>query len=154
MLELIKNLFGKKREEEYTPEPPGRVFNRMSTVDSFGIQDPDADTEMVTRSKQDTIEKIKALDLKPMFLRYSFDRSSPGKILSAHVTFQKEEFVESRNLVYITEISFNLKAVDFEAFESMSGINLEKDFRDLTEINNTTYQGAERRKEDRDYPSV
>jgi hypothetical protein len=154
MLELFKSLFGMKREEEYTPEPPGRVFNRILTGDSFGTLAPDADTSMVAKSKQDKIEKIKELDLKPMFLRYSFDRSSPEKIISAHVVFQKEEHVESRNMVYITEISFDVKQEDFEEFESMAGVNLEKDFRNLTEINNATYQGEERRKEERDYPSV
>jgi hypothetical protein len=153
MLELFKSLFGMKREEEYTPEPPARVFNRILTGDSFGTQVPDADAGTVAKSKQDKIEKIKELDLKPMFLRYTL-LSSTNEIISAHVVFQKEELVESRNMVYITESSFNVKQEDFEEFESMAGVNLEKDFRDLTEINNATYQGEERRKEKRDYPSV
>jgi hypothetical protein len=109
---------------------------------------------MAAKSKQDKIDKIKELDLKPMFVRYSFDRISPENIISAYVVFQKEEHVASRNMIYITEISFNVKQADFKAFESMSGVSLEQDFRDLTDINDTTYEGKERRKEKREYSSV
>jgi hypothetical protein len=39
-----------------------------------------------------------------------------------------------------------VKQCDFEEFEQMSGVSLEKDFRDLTDY---VYNGEERRKEKR-----
>jgi len=151
MLKILKSLLGIKEEKIYTPDPPGRVFNRILTSDLFGTQDPNADDKMVAQSKQNKIDQINELELKPMFLRYTLSHSFPDEIISAYVVFQKEEPNESINMIYITEISFNVKLEDFEEFESMAGVDLKKDFRDLTSINNSTYQGEERRKEQRDY---
>ena len=53
-------------------------------------------------------------------------------------------------MVHITEISFTVDSSEFDEFQKMSGVSLNKDFRDLTpKSDNPVYQGEERRKEGR-----
>ena len=154
MIETIKKLFGKKKEEEHTPNPPGRTFKRILTGRYFGCEDINADEETVAKAKQEKIDQIKELDLKPMFLRYSYKSTGKKEILeekekpvSVDVAFQKEVFAENWNMVHVTEISFTVYYDEFDEFEKMSGVSLKDDFRDLT---STTFNGKDRRKKNRD----
>jgi hypothetical protein len=153
MIEILKNLFRKKKEEEYVQNPPGRTFKRILTGRYFGCEDPNADENKVAEAKQEKIDQIHELELVPMFIRYSYDgRKKKGTDseethpTSVHVTFQKEVFAKNWNMVHVTEISFIVNYSDFEEFEKMSGFYLNDDFRDLT---STTFHGEDRRKETR-----
>jgi hypothetical protein len=152
MIDMLKNLFGKK-QEEYVPDPPGRTFNRVLTGRYFGCEDKNADEKTIANAKQDKIDQIKELELKPKFVRYTYEKRHNKETniedkspISAHVAFQKEVFAENWNMIHVTEISFTLYSEEFDEFERMAGVSLSKDFRDLT---NTKFTGKERRKEKR-----
>ena len=146
MIEMLKNLFSKKKEEEIIPDPPGRTFKRILTGRHFGCEDVNADESSNAKAKQDKIDQIKELELLPMFLRYTYkdERKHP---VSVHVAFQKEVFAEKWNMIHITEISFTVFDADFDEFETMSGVSLTDDFRNLS---STTFNGKDRRKEQRE----
>ncbi len=164
MIEIFKGLFGKKREKEYVPDPPGRTFKRIETGKCFGCQDVNADESRITQAKQRKIDQIAELELIPMFTRYSYEdtgKNNSGtqaeedhpdqKVSSVHVVFQKEVFAEKWNMTHITEISFTVDRSDFEEFEKMSGVSLTNDFRDLSsEENSAEFKGKERRIEERE----
>ncbi|WP_415408237.1 hypothetical protein ACLHDG_06705 [Sulfurovum sp. CS9] len=164
MIKIFKSLFGKNKEEEYVPDPPGRTFKRIETGSCFGCEDVNADESSITKAKQRKIDQITELELIPMFTRYSYEDTSKNKsitqaeeshpdpeVSSVHVVFQKEVFAEKWNMTHITEISFTIYRSDFEEFEKMSGVSLNDDFRDLSfEENSAAYKGKERRKEKRE----
>lgn len=153
MIEMLKNLFSKK-QEEHVPDPPGRTFNRVLTGRFFGCEDKNADEESIAQAKQDKIDQIQELELKPMFVRFTYKDTSDDNVadearipISAHVAFQKEVFAEKWNMIHVTEISFTVDSTEFEEFEKMARVSLKNDFRDLT---NTKFAGKDRRKERRD----
>ncbi|MDM5271573.1 hypothetical protein PGH07_05250 [Sulfurovum sp. zt1-1] len=150
MIGLIKKLFGKIEEKEFIPDPPGRTFKRVPTSKYFEGEYPPEELENIAKAKQNKIDQIKALELAPKFLRYTFKHNNNEEITAAYVVFQKEIFDEKWNMVHVTEVSFCVQSTDFEEFENMSGISLQNDFRDLSQINNKTYNGEERRREERE----
>ncbi len=164
MLEIFKNLFGKKKEKEYVPDPPGRSFNRILTGRYFGCEDVNADESHIAEAKQRKIDQITELGLLPMFTRYSYEdtgknkRETQGredhpntKVSSVHVVFQKEVPAEKQNMVHITEISFTVNRSDFDEFEQMSGVSLSDNFKDLSsDENSVAFNGEERRKKKRE----
>jgi hypothetical protein len=137
MIKKIKSLFGTQKEEVVS-DPPGRTFKKVLTGDYFDGGKKDADA--IARSKQDKIDQIETLELLPKFLRFTYEKEEP---VSVHVAFQKEVFARKWNMIHVTEISFTVKASDFEEFEKMAGVSLKNDFKDLTEVH---YEGKERRK--------
>ena len=154
MIEMLKNLFTKKQETEYVPDPPGRTFNRVLTGRCFGCEDANADETTIVAAKQEKVDQINELELVPMFVRYTYEDTNENDIqeeekhpISAHVSFQKEVFAEKWNMIHITEISFTVYYDEFDEFEKMSGVSLTEDFRDLSA---TTFNGKDRRKENRD----
>lgn len=154
MIEILKKLFGKKKEQTDVPNPPGRTFNRVLTGRYFGCEDVNADEDTMAKAKQEKIDQIKELELVPMFLRYSYENQKKQDMeseethpTSAHVAFQKEVFAEKWNMVHVTEISFTVYYSDFDEFEKMSGVSLSDDFKDLT---STTFNGKDRRQEKRE----
>lgn len=153
MIKTFKNLFGKKKEKEYIPNPPGRTFNRILTGRYFGCENENADEHSVEKAKQEKIGQIKELGLVPMFIKYVYNdakkrdsKAEKNDPVSAHVAFQKEVFAEKWNMVHVTEISFTIYHSDFDEFEKMSGISLDKDFRNLSSL---AFSGKDRRKEKR-----
>jgi hypothetical protein len=152
MIEMLKNLFGKK-QEEYVPDPPGRTFNRVLTGRYFGCEDVNADETAIAQAKREKIEQIKELELIPMFVRFTYknintdENEEDTHPISAHVAFQKEVFAEKWNMVHVTEISFTVYYADFEEFEKMAGVSLTKNFRNLT---STKFAGKDRRTEKRE----
>lgn len=152
MIDMLKNLFGKK-QEEYVPDPPGRTFNRVLTGQYFGCEDKNADAQTIANAKKDKIDQIEELELIPMYVRYTYENTTSDatqeerRPISAHVAFQKEVFAEKWNMIHITEISFTVYSADFDEFEKMAGVSLSEDFRDLT---NTKFAGKDRRKEKRE----
>ncbi|MGC9351183.1 MAG: hypothetical protein ACP5D3_04280 [Sulfurovum sp.] len=150
MIELIKKLFGKKEEKELIPDPPGRTFKRVPTSKYFEGEYAPEETEKIAKAKQNKIDQIKTLELHPKFLRFKFENRESLEAAAAYVVFQKELLDEKWNMVHVTEVSFCVKASDFQEFEKMAGVSLKNDFRDLTDINNETYKGEERRKEKRE----
>lgn len=164
MIKIFKSLFGKKKEKEYVPDPPGRTFKRIETGKCFGCEDVNADESRIAQSKQRKIEQIAELELIPMFTKYSYEDISKNKsdtqaeehhpdpiVSSVYVVFQKEVFAEKWNMTHVTEISFTVNRSDFNEFEKMSGVSLSDDFRDLSsEGNNAAFKGKERRKNKRE----
>jgi len=165
MIEILKNLFGRKKKKEYVPDPPGRTFKRIETGKYFGCEDVNADKSSVAKAKQRKIDKITELGLIPMFIRYSYEDINKSKrgtqagenhadpeISSVHVVFQKEVTAEKWNMIHVTEISFTVNRSGFNEFEKMSGVSLSDDFRDLTSYGKSApYNGKERRKKKRDH---
>lgn len=154
MIGLFKNVFAKKKEKEYVPDPPGRTFKRILTGRCFGCENINANEDNISKAKQGKIDQIQELKLLPIFLKYTYKKSKEEgddkKISSAHVAFQKEVLDQKWNMLHITEISFTVESSEFDEFEKMSGVSLNKDFRDLTPNNDAeVYQGEERRKERR-----
>ena len=154
MIEMLKKLFGKKKEQSDIPNPPGRTFNRVLTGRYFGCENVNADEETIAIAKQEKIDQIKELELLPMFLRYSYEskrkkemESEEDHPTSVHVAFQKEVFAENWNMIHVTEISFTVLYADFDEFEKMAGVSLNDDFKNLTA---TTFNGKDRRKNKRD----
>ncbi len=164
MLEILKRLFGKKKEKVYVPDPPGRTFNKIITSSYFGCEDINADDSRIAKAKQGKIDQISELELIPMFTRYSHRNTGTNRrvhqteendhhteVSSVHVVFQKEVTAEKWNMTHVTEISFTVNRSNFDEFEKMSGVSLSDDFRDLTSYEKTThYNGKERRKNKRD----
>ena len=152
MIKLLKKLLKGKEEHSPAPDPPGRTFKRVLTGRYFGCENKEASAEEIKKAKEGKIAKIGELELKPMFLRYSYKTNGDPSsgISSAHVVFQKEEFAKKWNMVHITEISFIVESPEFQEFEAMAGVSLEKDFRDLTTVTEHTYTGKERRKRKRE----
>lgn len=155
MIKLIKKLFTNTKKNEYTPDPPGRTFKRMLTGRYFGCEDVTADAAKITQAKQYKIEQIREHELTPMYVRYTYkttkDQEHDKKMISAYVAFQKEVLAEKWNMVHVTEISFTVNHDDFGEFEQMSGVTINKDFRDLTPNSDTpSYENEERRKKKRD----
>jgi len=152
MIEMLKNLFSRKKEEEYVPDPPGRTFNRVLTGRYFGCEDINADEAVITKAKQEKIDQIHELELVPMFVRFTYDDTQEDETdmypVSAHVSFQKEVFAKNWNMIHVTEISFIVLSSDFTEFEEMAGVSLTQDFRDLT---NTKFAGKDRRKGKREH---
>ncbi len=157
IIEQFKKLFGKRKEQVSHDDPPGRTFKRILTGDYFGLQDPHADEAAHQAAKEEKIALIAKMDMKPKFVRYAlkkkaFDEKSPH-ITAAHVVFQNEVFDEKWHMVHVTEISFIVPKEEFETFETMAGVRLTEDFRDLTEYDGKShYNGKERRKERRKAP--
>ncbi len=156
MIAWLKRLFGKE-EKAKEEEKPGRTFKRVLTGDYFGLQNPEASSEEIAVAKQEKIDTIRTLGLKPVFLRYALKKQmlSDGipKITAAHVAFQGEILDEKWNMVHVTEVSFIVPKEEFEEFEKMAEVSLEKDFRDLTEYDGKKlYEGKERRKKPRSSP--
>jgi hypothetical protein len=151
MIEMLKNLFGKNKVEEYIPDPPGRTFNRVLTGRYFGCEDKNANEATIAKAKQEKIDQIQELELTPMFVRFTYDDTQGDETekhpISAHVAFQKEVFAKNWNMIHVTEISFTVLYSDFSEFEKMAGVSLTKDFRNLS---NTTFSGKDRRKEKRE----
>ncbi len=151
MIEMLKNLFGKRKVQEYVPDPPGRTFNRVLTGRYFGCEDKNADEATIAKAKQEKIDQIRELELVPMFVRFTYDDAQVEEEYmyptSADVAFQKEVFAKNWNMVHVTEISFTVLSSDFAEFEKMAGVSLTQDFRDLS---NTKFSGKERRKQKRD----
>lgn len=155
MITLIKKLFTKTKEKEYTPDPPGRTFKRMLTGRYFGCEDVTADAAKIAQAKQYKIDQIREHELIPMYVRYTYKKTQEQppdkKIISAYVAFQKEVLAKKWNMLHVTEISFTVNHDEFKEFEQMSGVMLNKDFRDLTSNGDTpSHQGGERRKKPRD----
>lgn len=155
MLNTIKKLFTKTKKKEYTPDPPGRTFKRILTGRYFGCEDVTADLAKIAQAKKEKIDQIRDLELIPMFVRYTYKNTkevvNEKKIISVHVTFQKEVLAKKWNMIHVTEISFTVNHDDFNEFEQMSGFTLTKDFRNLTPSSDTpVYQGKERRKTQRE----
>jgi hypothetical protein len=145
MIKILQKLLGIKEEKEVVADPPGRTFKRILTGDYFGYDKKETDQEKIAKAKQSKVDKIKELELIPMFIRYKKVKET---IVSAHVAFQKEVHAEKWNMTHVTEISFIVYAEDFEELETMAGVNLTKDFRDLTAYEKEgSYQGVERRKD-------
>jgi len=151
MIEMLKNLFGKRKIEEYVPDPPGRTFNRVLTGRYFGCEDKNADEATIAKAKQEKIDQIREHELVPMFVRFTYDDTQEDETdmqpICADVAFQKEVFAKNWNMVHVTEISFTVLSSDFDEFEKMAGVSLTKDFRNLT---NTTFSGKDRRKQKRE----
>ena len=155
LIKIIKKLFSKRKKKEYTPDPPGRTFKRILTGRYFGCEDITADESKIAQAKQEKIDQICELELMPMYIKFTYETTQKEdhnkKVLSAHVSFQKEVLAKKWNMVHVTEISFSVKHDDFDEFEQMSGVSLTKDFRDLTANSDTAaYQGEERRKNRRE----
>jgi len=154
MFGLIKKLFGGSKEPPKEEEPPGRTFKRILTGDYFGLRNEQASETEIYEAKRKKIDQIEALGLKPKFLRYAMQKSietGEETIRAAHVVFQKEEFDEKLHMVHVTEISFIVFKEEFEEFESMAGVSLQKDFRNIYEAE-SKYEGKERRRKPRPSP--
>jgi len=145
MFKSIKNIFNTQPKNKKT-DSPGRTFKRILTGDYFGLKDASADYTLQTEAKNKKIAQIKAMNLQPKYVRYN---KSNSKIISAHVSFQKEELAVKWNMLHITEISFMVYKSDFQEFESMTNLKLNKDFRDVTQNDTNSYSGLERRKKER-----
>ncbi len=139
MINKIRKLFGTEKEEVVS-DPPGRTFKKVLTGEYFDGAQKESDAAATAKSKQDKIDQIITLELLPKFVRFSYEKEEP---VSAHVAFQKEVFARKWNMIHVTEISFTVKASDFDEFEKMAGVSLKNDFKDLTEVH---YEGKERRK--------
>jgi hypothetical protein len=143
MIKKFKKIFSPKEKENIPADPPGRTFKKVLVGEYFLCEKEDADQNFIDKSKQDKIDKIRLLELKPKFVRFAYKKEN---VVSAHVSFQKEIFAEKWNMIHITDLSFTVRASHFEEFESMAAVSLKKDFKDLTEIE---YEGEERRKTER-----
>ena len=153
-MKFLKKLFANNKTSESLKDQPGRTFKRIDLGRFFGCELNVNDDIRILEAKNKKIEQIKALELEPKFLRYTYHslrkEDADNLPLSVHVAFQKEVFAEKWNMIHITEISFIVNAAEFDEFEAMSGFTLEKDFRNLTvEENEHPYEGKERRKKNR-----
>jgi len=146
MLEFLKKIFSSEKEL-VEPEAPGRTFNRLISSQYFGCENEhtDAGPEHVAAMKQSKIDQINEFDLKPKFLRYTYNKERDS-IEGAYVVFQKEVSSQRGSMIHVTELAFTVREEDFETFEKMANVSLENDFRDLTDHQ---YAGKERRKSHR-----
>jgi len=145
----------KKEEKRGEEEKPGRAFKRLMLGEYFGLQDKQAPKEAHQRAMQRKTNEIKRLQLKPAHLRYiRKTRIEKGEehtyVAGAHVAFQKEEYNERWHMVHVTEVSFLVRAEEFDTFQTLCGVRFE-DFRDLTDFE---YKGKERRKKPREMPTL
>ena len=143
MIKKLKKVFSKNKKEPLPSDPPGRTFKKVLVGEYFLCEKEDVDQDFIAKSKQEKIDKIRILELEPKFIRFAHKN---GELLSAHVSFQKEVFAKKWNMIHITDLSFTVRASHFEEFETMSGVNLKDDFKDLSEVQ---YGGEERRSEKR-----
>jgi hypothetical protein len=155
MISWFKKLLGKEQPPQ--EEKPGRIFKRILTGEYFGLQSPDATQEQIRQAKAEKIDTIRQLDLKPMYIRYAIKKNMKTAyqpaVTAAHVVFQKEVLDQKWHMVHVTEVSFIVPAEEFEEFETMAGVSMEKDFRDLTDYEGVKhYTGEERRKLPIQYP--
>ena len=162
MIKVFKSLFGGEKEEESIPDSPGRTFNKILTGKYFGCEDLNADKNRVSEAKQKKLDQITELELVPMFIRYFYEDTVYKEIQateyhpitkasSVHVVFQKEVSAQRGQMTHVSEISFIVHRSDFNEFETMSGLSLSNDFRDLTVYKNSMpFTGEERRKESRE----
>jgi len=150
MFKFIKNIFitpsKSKNQQNKKMDSPGRTFKRILTGDYFGLKDTLADKTLQTEAKNKKIAQIKSMTLQPKYIRYN---KSNSEIISAHVSFQKEELALKWNMLHITEISFTIYKSDFQEFELMANVKLNRDFRDVTQNDVDGYSGGERRKQNR-----
>ena len=140
------------REERVAePEKPGRTFNKILTSKYFGGDEHETDPQEIQKAKRHKIEQIEHEEMRPKFLRYSYEEedSTENKIDAVYIAFQKEVISQRGNMIHVTELAFTVKASDFDEFQAMAHVNFEKDFRDLT---HHCYQGEERRKKNRETP--
>ena len=119
MIDIFKTLFGKKKEKEYIPDPPGRTFNKILTGKYFSCEDINAVESLHIKAKKKKIAQINELGLLPMFVRYSFKDTNGTEMQlnedhplahasSAHVVFQKEVSTQRGQMTHVTEISFTV----------------------------------------------
>ena len=151
MLEILKKLFAKPIEEEPEEDKPGRTFNKILTGKYYGLEENGAGKIFIQELKDKKIEQIKELALKPKFIRYLYAANTQDNTIAnsiaAYVFFQKERYSRKRQMIHVTEMSFIVKAEDFDEFEKKLDISLFDDFRHLPPENN--FNGTERRKEKR-----
>ncbi len=154
MIGLIRRLLGNSEQETTEEDKPGRTFKRILTTEYFGLQDPGATQEAIAEAKADKLNKVKEHDLEPKFVRYALkERDGKKEVIAAHVVFQNELYDKKWHMVHVTEVSFVVPKEEFEEFETMFGVSLQDDFRDLTEYDESKkYRGKERRRRTR--PSV
>jgi len=150
MLDKLFSLFLpiKHKKKVLNDTPPGRTFKRILTGEYFGYKEnTNKNAQDFQIEKQNKIDQIKAHQLTPKYIRYSYQSStnSSKNITQAYVSFQKEVLAKKWNMLHITEISFIIYAYDFQEFEKMAKVSLEKDFIVL-ESNSQNYQGKERRR--------
>ncbi len=154
---LIKRIFGNKKKNNSEETVPGRTFKRILTGDYFGLRNPDAPVEAVQKAKEEKIRQIRELELKPVYLRYRLkngvgEAAKKEEIEAAYVSFQKEEYDPKLSMVHVTEISFLVLKDEFEEFETMANVSLEKDFRNFYTNGEEPYIGKDRRKKPRQSP--
>jgi len=157
MINILKNLFSKKKNAETISSPSGRIFNRILLGKYFGSDNIYVNKAHIAEEKQKKIDTIKELELVPMFIRYTYEETSKKEFRerkdypileasSVHVVFQKKISKQQGQMIHITEISFIIHRSDFDEFEKMSNVCLTEDFRDLTSYYQVSYTGKERRK--------
>ncbi|HIP28693.1 MAG TPA: hypothetical protein EYG82_05905 [Sulfurovum sp.] len=151
MLEIFKKLFAKPVEVEPEEDKPGRTFNKILTGKYYGLDDNNADKTLISELKDKKIHQIQELELKPKYLRYIYDKNTEDytvtNAISVQVSFQKERYSQKRQMIHVSEMSFIVKAEDFDEFEKKLDISLQNDFRHLEPEN--TFDGTERRKQNR-----
>ena len=151
MLEIFKKLFAKPVEVEQKEDKPGRTFNKILTGKYYGLDDKNADKTLISELKAKKIDQIQELELKPKYLRYNYAKNTEEykieNAISVQVAFQKERYSQKRQMIHVSEMSFIVKAEDFDEFEKKLDISLQNDFRHLESEN--TFDGKERRKEKR-----
>ncbi|MCF6244119.1 MAG: hypothetical protein L3J43_03715 [Sulfurovum sp.] len=156
MLDMFKNLFLKPKkvnvtEDKSTEPKPGRTFNKILTGKYFGLDDKNANKKLINELKDKKIQQINELGLTPKFARYIYakgiDDYSTETPISVHVAFQKERYSRKRQMIHISEMSFIVKANEFEEFEKKLEVNILNDFTQLAPEH--TFKGTERRKEQR-----
>ena len=141
MIKKLKQIFVKKKQEDIVFDPPGRTFKKVLAGEYFSCEKENIDQDFIEKSKQDKIDQITTLELIPKFIRFEYKNEEP---VLAHVSFQKEIFAKKWNMLHVTELSFTVRASNFDEFEARANVSLKKDFQDLTEVQ---YSGEERRKE-------
>jgi len=151
MLEIFTKLFTKPKEVVPEEEKPARTFNKILTGKYYGLDDNTADKTFIKELKDKKVHQIKELELKPKFIRYIYERGVENytieAAIAAQVSFQKERYSRKRQMIHVTEMSFIVKAEDFNELEKKLGLSLSNDFRHLAPEN--TFNGEERRKQKR-----
>ena len=126
MLEFFKKLFGKKKEEVYTPDPPGRTFKRVPTSKHFEGEYASEEKKSIARAKQSKIDKIRDLKLIPMFLRYQYKHKT-DEISAVNVVFQKEIFDEREHFIKTGKILHRerLRPIIVDSWERSYGFKVD-----------------------------
>jgi len=159
MFGMLKKLFTNEVPVDNEEDAPGRTFKKIHMGRYFGLKDDNVNKSFHDEAKKKKIERIEELALEPKFLRYIYPKNVQDltniKPISAYVAFQKEDAPKNWNMIHIMEISFIVKSDDFNEFERMAHVSLEKDFRHLEpEGSRDIYQGQERRKQEREEQDV